>query len=79
MEWKQGEAQVFGNVSLRLGNFLSGMETAKRCGIQEGAVGLGNFLSGMETGIRSLPERSTSILGNFLSGMETEKDAGHRA
>ena len=25
------------------------METAKRCGIQEGAVGLGNFLSGMET------------------------------
>ena len=50
MEWKPPEHQQPRDDVDRLGNFLSGMETAPASGQRIRQDSLGNFLSGMETG-----------------------------
>ena len=71
VEWKLENALSGATADMRLGNFLSGMET--RCEVQHRRERdlLGNFLSGMETFLQSGQFIPTVPLGNFLSGMET--------
>ena len=71
VEWKPFRLMLATFSPLRLGNFLSGIETKKEILKVGWNIGLGNFLSGMETIPRTGTFGSAGALGNFLSGMET--------